>query len=278
MSKRKYSPLAIAAGVALSVSSVALAATYPADWLNLKPWKLTLPIGPSNSATEIKQPALATYSITPWFRLNSSGVSVLFRANAGGSRTSTNTAYARSELREMTADGQSLAGWSCQSATRHMHLEQVLNRTTTVKPQASIGQIHDNTNDNVMLFYRGPSGANGTSDTGRIEAYFNDQTTNVLLDSAYHLGDHMTVDINVSGGAATVTYKNTTTGATKVAGPYQLTGVVGQCYFKAGLYVQSCSKIDSNGNTNQACVAKNLSKYDTASAYAELGIQKLTID
>ncbi len=201
----------------------------------------------------------------------------MFRANAGGSRTSTNTAYARSELREMVPPGTTAAAWDCNSATRAMHVEQVLTHTPTVKAQASIGQIHDDSNDNLMLFYRGPSGANGTSDTGTIVVYQNNHATMVTLDTAYHLGDKMAVDVTVTGGTMSVHYQNLTTGKTADAPAVAFSGVIGQCYFKAGVYVQSCSTTDSNGNTNAECVAKALSSYDTADAYAELGISKLTL-
>ncbi|MDB5889102.1 MAG: Acyl-homoserine lactone [Rhodocyclales bacterium] len=261
-----------------SSSSSTSSAQYPAQLLGgLKPWKLTLPTGPSNSADTILQPALATYSNSPWFTLNSTKTAVNFRANAGGSRTSTNTAYARTELREMDSTGANPAAWSCASATRSMHIEQALLHTTTVKPEASIGQIHDDTNDNLMLLYTGPSGANGSTDTGTFVAYFNNRASSVTLDSAYKLGDKMVVDVKVTGGTVDVKYQNLRSGKITDSGANSLTGVSGSCYFKSGMYIASCSTTDSNGSTNTACVGKNLSAYDTASAYSEVGISKLTL-
>ncbi len=274
----------VASSSASSASSSSSSSTssagpqYPADVLTLQSWKLQLPTGPSNASTEISQPTLATYSNSPWFTLNGDKSAVLFRANAGGSRTSTNTAYSRSELREMSAGGNTVAAWDCMGATRKLHIEQVLTHTPVIKAQASIGQIHDQTNDNLMLFYRGPSTANGTTDTGSIEVYFNDHAINMVLDTAYHLGDRMAVDVSVATGMVTVHYQNLTTGKTTDVGPVSLTGTIGQCYFKAGVYVQSCSTTDSNGNTNTECVAKNFPRYDTADAYAELAVSRVTLN
>ncbi|MDZ8134794.1 MAG: polysaccharide lyase family 7 protein [Nostoc sp. DedQUE04] len=261
-------------------------AQYPADVLDLSKWKITLPISlnsppNSNKATEIKQPQLKTYSNSEYFRLNAAKNGVLLKAIAGGARTSTNTAYARSELREMQGDGTESAAWNCKNIDRGMYLEQTLLHTTTKKPEATIAQIHDSENDLMMVKYFGPSFANGSTDIGKLEARFNNDTTTKLLDSTYKIGDPMTIDIAVtSGGNVNVTYKNLRSGVTSSTGTVKLTGIIGSCYFKAGIYIQACSKTDIYGNTNTVCANKNLSanKYETDPyAYAEIEVRKITL-
>lgn len=259
-------------------------AQYPADVLDLSKWKITLPISlnsNSNKATEIKQPQLKTYSNSEYFRLNAAKNGVLLKAIAGGARTSTNTAYARSELREMQGDGTESAAWNCKNTDHGMYLEQTLLHTTTNKPEATIAQIHDSKNDLVMVKYFGPSFANGSTDIGKLEARFNNDTTKKLLDSTYKIGDPMTIDIAVrSGGNVTVNYKNLRSGVTTSTGTVKMTGIIGSCYFKAGIYIQACSKTDIYGNTNTVCVNKDLSadKYESDPyAYAEIELRNITL-
>ncbi|MGF2033870.1 MULTISPECIES: polysaccharide lyase family 7 protein [unclassified Nostoc] len=261
-------------------------AQYPADVLDLSKWKLTLPISlnsppNSNKATEIKQPQLKTYSNSEYFRLNAAKNGVLLKAIAGGARTSTNTAYPRSELREMQGDGTESAAWNCRNIDHAMYLEQTLLHTTTNKPEATIGQIHDSKNDLVMVKYFGPSFANGSTDIGKLEARFNNDNITKLLDSTYKIGDPMTIDIAVtSGGNVTVNYKNLRSGVTSSTGTVRMTGIIGSCYFKAGMYIQACSKTDIYGKTNTVCANKNLSanKYETDPyAYSEIEVRKITL-
>lgn len=259
------------------------AAAYPAELLGgLHSWKLNQPTGPSNSADTVSMPALAKFSSTPYFKLNAAKTGVNFRAPAGGSRTSANTAYARSELREMKGDGSSPADWSCTGATRGMTLEQTLTHTTTHKAEASIAQIHDDVNDNLMVKYAGPKypKANGVSDVGTIRANFNNDDSTVLLDGGYRLGDPMTIDVLVTRGAMSVLYKNLRSGTVTQTPAVAFSGVQGGCYFKAGMYISACSKQDLNGNTNAACVKKGWDSplYETdPNAYSELEIRKIQL-
>lgn len=261
----------------------ALAPSFPADLLGgLTGWRLQLPTGPSNSASAVSHPTLARYSNPPYFRLNSAGTAVNFRAIAGGSRTSANTAYARTELREMQSNNTTPASWSCAAARRGLYLEQTLTRTTTHKAEASVAQIHDAVNDNLMVKYYGPAypNANGASDTGRLQANFNNDAQKLVLDERYRLGDPMTIDVSVDAGKVTVNYRNLRSGTATITPAITLTGIQGGCYFKAGMYALACSKIDINGNTNEACVKKNWpsSTYETdPHAYSELEVRRLEL-
>ena len=293
-SKSSVAVSSSSSSVASSVaSSTANPNGVPADLSDvqfLKNWKITLPISftnDSNKAGEVKHPTLKTYSHPDYFKLGANGTSIVFKSIAGGARTSTGTAYARSELREMKSDGTTSAAWNCTGTSNGMSVRQKLLTTTkTDSPNATVAQIHDSSNDNLMVKYFGPAtGANGVSDTGVMEARFNNDTTTVVLDTAYRLGDEHTIDVTTTPSGMRVVYKNLRTGATKdtrnpsTGKDIAMVGVVGSCYYKAGLYIQTCSKVDYLGNTNSVCVAKNFpeGRYATTWDSSTLEMYSLTL-
>lgn len=247
-----------------SSSSATGSATYPADiGGGLALWKLTVPTsasGNSNKADEIKQPTLATYS-SAYFSLNTAKTAMVFTDIFGGARTSTGTAYARSELRERTASGTD-AAWSCTADARQMTIRQRITKSPAHKPEMSVGQIHDASNDNLEIRYIGPEDANGVgtgnglTDTGTIEAHWNNDSSYNILDSAYKIGDMMNITITTDGsGYQTVSYSNERTGVS-TSKTVAFSGVSGSCFFKAGNYHQACTVTDIYGNTNVSCSSK----------------------
>ena len=82
----------------MALCASAVAQETPAKVADLSRWKLTLPTDANGDGKADEVHALAGYSNPPWFQPTPEGL--LFRANAGGARTSGSTAYARSELRE----------------------------------------------------------------------------------------------------------------------------------------------------------------------------------
>jgi hypothetical protein len=258
-------PSSTAASSTASSTSSVNPSGVPADLSDvqfLSKWKITLPItftNDPNKAGEVKQPSLQTYSHPDYFHLGANGTSIIFKAIAGGARTSTGTAYPRSELREMAGTGTTNAAWNCTGTSNGMSIHQALLTTTpTDAPNATIAQIHDASNDNLMVKYFGPAtGANGTTDTGVIEARFNNDTQTVQLDPAYKLGDEMTIDVTTTPSGVRVQYENLRTGVTADTSTIAMSGVSGSCFYKAGLYIQTCSKVDIYGQTNSVCVAKN---------------------
>lgn len=265
-------------GALMALCASAAAQEIPVKVADLSRWKLTLPIDANGDGKADEVHALAGYSNPPWFQLTPEGL--LFRANAGGARTSGSTAYARSELREMTAAGRP-AAWDCLADTRSLTLEQALLATTLAKPEATLGQIHDAKNDNLMLKYVGPVGANGRSDSGRIELLWNNASQREVLDAAYTLGQPMRVQVAVSQGTAQVEYRNLASGVVKrVEASFDPAAIVGACYFKAGLYIQACSKLDSSGKPNPVCEKKGwqADRYDAPEAWAEVLIRRLKLE
>ncbi len=215
----------------------------PGGVLNLTNWKLTLPVAASGSskAQEIVQPQLASYAVSPYFTVTGGGDGVVFQANAGGATTS-GSGYPRSELREMTSGGAKLASWSTTSGTSTMTVRTAVTHLTSAKPQVTVAQVHDDSDDVLVIRLDGPH-----------HLYAEHDGTNYGdLDNGYVLGTPFTATMTASGGHIRISYN----GVSKV--DYQVSGSGN--YFKAGCYLQS-----------------NTSKGDAPSAYAEVVIYRLDV-
>lgn len=210
----------------------------PSEVLDLKEWKITLPI---NNAQEIKQPDLATYYHEDYFKVNETGDGVVFTAPIDGETTS-GSKYPRSELREMTNNGKDKASWSTTKGTHIMEIEQAITHLPDVKQHIVVGQIHDGSDD-VIVF--------------RLEKkkLFIELggTDGPALTTDYELGTKFRVKF-VAGNGGVMCFYN---------GKYVYTYDVKTdgCFFKAGCYTQS-----------------NLSKGDVAGAYGENVIYNLNVE
>lgn len=221
--------------------------SLPANILNLTNWKITLPIDGSDSGTdadEIKQPQLATYSIDPYFKNNSTNTGVLFRAHTGGATTS-GSGYPRSELREMTSNGTTNASWSSGSGTHTMEIDQAITHLPVVKPHIVAGQIHDAGDDVIVFRLEGQKlfiDINGTDGP--------------TLNSAYVLGTRFKVKFVVSGNQTKCYYNDVL--------KYTLSKSYSGAYFKAGAYTQS--SCTGTPGSSESC-----------SAYGEVVIYNVTV-
>ncbi|HEX5796857.1 MAG TPA: polysaccharide lyase family 7 protein [Candidatus Saccharimonadales bacterium] len=225
-----------------AVSSRIPPALTPARIINLNNWKLTLPIntGYSGNPDEIKQPALTKFTKPPYFRVNSAKNGVIFRAHTGGATTS-NSGYPRSELREMRNNGRLKASWYGGRGSHTMTIRQAITHLPRVKPHVVAGQIHDASDDVMMIRLE------------RKHLFVESDGDNVgTLDKNYSLGKAFTVKVHVYKGKITVYYN----GSRKVS----LSGKGSGYYFKAGCYTQS-----------------NPSKGDSPSDYGEVTIYSLNI-
>ncbi|MEU6406591.1 polysaccharide lyase family 7 protein [Streptomyces sp. NPDC046985] len=209
----------------------------PAGLLNLTNWKETLPVGPSESPTEIKQPQLASYSNSPYFTVNSAGTAVQFRAAVNGTTTS-GSGYPRSELREMKNNGADEASWSATSGTHTLIVREAFTHLPNDKPQVVGAQIHDDSDDVTVFRLEGSS----------LYITKGDTTHYKLVTSGYQLGTVYEAKYVVSGGQIKAYYN----GTLETTIPYTGSGN----YFKAGAYVQAnctnsspCSSSDY-GETN----------------------------
>jgi hypothetical protein len=216
---------------------------YPADVLNLTNWYLGLPIGADESPTNIKQPALDTYRIDPWFVPTADCGGVRFRAAVNGVTTS-GSGYPRSELREMTNGGGTEASWSSTSGTHTMVVREAITALPQEKPHVVAGQIHDSDDDVSVFRLEGSSLYVTNGDTAHHK----------LVTSSYQLGTPFEAKFVVSGGKVMAYYNGVlqTTISTSFSG----------AYFKAGAYTQA------NCDNSSPCSASN---------YGQVEIYNLTV-
>jgi hypothetical protein len=211
----------------------------PADVLDLRPWKLTLPTGREGHPQEIRQPLLGALANGTYVGLTPDG-GVRFRAPVGGVTTE-NSDYPRTELREMTPDGRREAAWSSRSGRHVMTLNQAITATPRAKPHVVAGQIHDAEDDVVMIRLEGHRLF--------VESEGDDAG---LLDPAYRLGTRFTVSVVATSSGIRVVYNQKRIVHVRKVGR--------GWYFKAGCYPQS-----------------NPDRGDRPSAYGEVVIYALTV-
>lgn len=214
----------------------------PSDRLDLTNWKIALPVDTDHAGSpdEIEQPEIKEFSLTPYFVNNPSGEGVLFRAHAGGATTK-NSKYPRSELREMTDNGSEEASWSNVRGRHTMIVRQAVTHLPEKKPEVVTAQIHDDSDDIVMVRLHG--------NYLFVEA---DGEDIGVLDADYRLGTPYTVTITAEDSKIKVFYNN----ILKVT--YDKDG--SDYYFKAGCYTQT-----------------NTDKGDRRDAYGEVIIYSLYV-
>jgi hypothetical protein len=193
-------------------------------------WKLD--IGLDSGNVTIDYPTLKNgYTNYPYFTVNTAGTAVQFYTDMAGKQTSSGTAYARTELRELGSDGVSLAAWNASTSSSVVHQMQYTFKILHIqpnKPWATIGQVHDSSSDALSIKVKG-------STTSALDVvatiYDNDQST--ALVGTYNVGDTVTIKINITGGSLKI-YANNTLKITSSL----LSGKTG-LYFKVGQYPQS---------------------------------------
>lgn len=214
----------------------------PGEALDLRPWKITLPVDDPNKSgsqpLEIKQPALDSYQLNPWFIVRPGCDGVQFRSPVNGVTTS-GSSYPRSELREMTGNGTSQASWSSDSGTHTMTILQAITRLPASKPHVVAGQIHD-ADDDVSVFR-----LEGT----KLYVTNGDDSHYKLVTSNYVLGTAFEARF-VVGNNKIMAYYN---GVLQTTISKSFSGG----YFKAGAYTQAnCSNSSpcSSGNYGEVVV------------------------
>lgn len=209
---------------------------YPAQILDLTSWKLQLPVPADPShIVEIKQPQLSRYAKSPYFLVadkTNCGAGVRFRAPITGPHTS-GSHYARSELREMTADGKSNASWSSTFGTHTFEETIAFAATPTGKPDVVGAQIHNAAEDISLLVLRGTNLYITNSGAG----------TSVLVSAHYSLGTFIDMKWTVSDGT-TRAYVNDVL-------QLSFDRAYAGAYFKAGAYPQaSCQNASPCQSSN----------------------------
>jgi hypothetical protein len=210
----------LSTAVPATAGPVAQACDYPSQILNLTNWKVTLPTGASERPTEVKQPALATFAVSPWFKVTSTCNGVQFRAPVNGVTTS-GSSYPRSELREMKNNGADNAAWSSTSGTHTMIVSQSIKNLPADKPHVVAGQIHDGSDDVSVFRLEG----------SKLYVTNGDDSHYKLVTSSYVLGTKFEAKFVVSGGQIRAYYNGTL--------QTTITKSFSSAYFKAGAYTQA---------------------------------------
>ncbi|WP_305782362.1 polysaccharide lyase family 7 protein [Symbioplanes lichenis] len=230
-----------ALGVAGTMSASAAALNpdvAPGGNFNLAVWSLQLPIGSPGAPTTIPPAQLKGangYSNPAYFWTDKNDGSMTFWAPEKGV-TTPNSNYARSELREMNADG-SAADWPLAGN----HTLRADLRIPQVTKNVAVGQVHlgsggSSTKPLLELYYR----PNGDIYLGTENSPAGGQTLHKVGNVA--LGVRWTYVINVTGNTINLTVNGSRTSYAIPSSfnPYKQ-------YFKAGSYNQSSSESTTNG-------------------------------
>lgn len=221
--------------------------------IDLSYWKLTTPVDGTDSgstADEIKyggSPDLATlHDQNVYYYAKPLSGGTRFQARADGATTS-NSQYARSELREMTqGGGYDEASWDRSSGTHRMRIHQRIYHTFVAKPEVVAGQIHDGSDDVLQVRLEGTE----------LMVTWDDGNDSRVLDSSYTRGDDIDLLIQADDCGIAVKYN----GGSLVTIPVG-SWDNGEWYFKAGVYNQS-----------------NVAQGDSASRYGEVTIFGLDVE
>jgi hypothetical protein len=211
----------------------------PGGNFNLAVWQLQLPVGSPGSPTTISPAQLkgpTGYTNPAYFFTDKNDGSMTFWAPEKGV-TTPNSNYARSELREMNANG-SAADWKLAGS----HKLSATLRISQVTKNVCVGQIHlgtggPSTKPLVELYYR----PNGDIILGTENSPDGGQTLHTV--GNVPLGTKWTYTIAVSGGNKINLTVNGSTTSYTIPSSFNQYGM----YFKAGSYNQSSSESTTNG-------------------------------
>jgi hypothetical protein len=157
---------------------------------------------------------------------------VTFTAPVNGTTTS-GSKYPRSELREMTNNGQTNASWSATIGTHTFSVTEAFAHLPATKTQVVGAQIHDATDDISTFRLEGT----------KLWVTNGDNSNYYLVTSSYKLGTQFTAGYQVSGGVVRAYYN----GRNVVSFPATFAGA----YFKAGAYTQAnCTNSTPCANSN----------------------------
>lgn len=214
----------------------------PAQVLDLSDWKLTLSVGVKDHPLEVKQPELATYEHPKDFYVRN-GL-VYFRTPANGYTTS-GSSYPRTELREMNPDG-SKAEWSNKSGIHRLSGTLLVDALPPVKPEVVLAQAHDDDDDVVMLRFIGIKPSSGPITHGKVYAEFSlgkgQGSEKKILAERVALRSEFSYTITADREGFSVGFLAPGASGWRHQSKFIIRD---DCYFKAGMYLQSNTKYDA---------------------------------
>jgi hypothetical protein len=223
----------------------------PADVLDLKNWKLTLPIKPdkdvktkkNGNTYEVLQPELAEFQDKNCFFVNDEGKGVVLTVHHGDLTTG-NSGNPRCELREMKNNGTKTFDWDSRSGTHTLVVEGQVNRLTKTTKTVVLAQVHNDPEggggDDLTVFrLEGDTLYVTDPHKGHDENHAYTVTKNFKLNTRY------TLKIEVKNGKARYWYNGN---------PVEHASVTVKdptAYFKAGNYLQSNKKSAKHESTDE---------------------------
>jgi Alginate lyase len=183
----------------------------------------------------------AGFSEAPYFYKNAAGTHVHFQVPMNGGRTSTNTKYPRSELREYRNGVK--AAWNGASGTHVMSYRATVLHMEDGKPECVIGQIHDGSDDTLQIRCEGT--------TWRASINGTEHSTTL---GSFAWGTEVAIEIRLQSGTLTIKVNGTTRITTNP-------GYGSGQYFKLGMYAQQNNTSDGGGNPSNgyaSCLVRDL--------------------
>lgn len=172
------------------------------------------------------------WSEAPYFYINEAGTHVVFRTPMNGGRTSSNTKYPRTELREYR--NGSKASWNGGSGTHVMSGRTRILHMEDDKPEYCFAQIHDGDDDTLQLRW----------ENGTVRASINGNEHSTTLGN-FSIGTEFSWEIRLQSGTLRIAIN----GSTKITtDPDYGSGN----YFKVGSYPQQNSRDQDNPSNGYA--------------------------
>jgi hypothetical protein len=194
-----------------------------------------LGVGYDSGHVNISPNDLKTFSQVPYYYIN--GSKVHFQTDCAGARTTKNTHYPRSELREFS-NATTQASWNASSGRHQMSAYQTVTALhVSFKPELCIFQIHDAADDTLQVIAKAPDGSTTMSWVLKVGG-----TQVATLATGVALGDRHQLHADVNNGTLTFKYD----GVTKYTGSFTGSGQ----YFKIGAYLQANNRDQANSATD----------------------------
>jgi len=174
------------------------------------------------------------WSEAPYFYINDAGTHVVFRTPMNGGRTSSNTKYPRTELREYI--NGSKASWNGGSGTHLMSGRTRILHMEDDKPEYVFAQMHDGSDDTLQLRW----------ENGTLRASINGETHSTTMGN-FPIGTEFAWEIRVSSGTLTIKIN----GSTKITSDPDFGS---GNYFKTGSYPNQNSRDQDNPDNGYAAL------------------------
>lgn len=170
------------------------------------------------------------YSQNPEFEMTADRLAVIFRINAGAGKTSANTKFPRTELREFLANGTTRAAWDGRTGSHYMKGRSRITAFSDGRPWICFFQIHDASSDLARVQTEGTAGqTTGLDLVCRRTPPGGSEIKTVI--GSYSINTWINWEMRIDSGRLRVIIDSATV--------LDVTGMGNTgCYFKHGCYLQ----------------------------------------